>query len=339
MIAIKNIYYMLTYAFKYLKTKGYENIELEEFDNNLELWSAILIKGLSIEIKRGLFKQYRSEQEYTNQLKGKIDISKSLIRNKMIEQKMYCEYDEFSENCYENQIIKSTLDYLLKSSLSKIRKSQIRKLMIYFNEVSLIPMKSINWNLHYHKNNQNYRILIMMCYLIHYDLIQTQQDGKNKAIQYEEEYMCRLYEKFILEYYKKEHPELEVTSSQIKWNVDDNYIFMLPIMQSDVMLKKDNKTLIIDAKYYSNMTQIRYDQQKIHSNNLYQIFTYVKNEDRKSIGNVSGLLLYAQTDNNEQLNQTYCMSGNKILVKSLDLNCDFNKIKKQLDDIVNCYFE
>ncbi len=65
----------------------------------------------------------------------------------------------------------------------------------------------------------------------------------------------------------------------------------------------------------------------------------MKNEDRKFMGNVSGLLLYAQTDNDEQLNQTYCMSGNKILVKSLDLNCDFNKIKEQLDDIVNCYFE
>ncbi len=90
-------------------------------------------------------------------------------------------------------------------------------------------------------------------------MIQKDQSGKNIAMHFEEEYMCRLYEKFILEYYKKEHPELEATSSQIKWNVDDDYIFMLPVMQTDVMLKKSNKTLIIDAKFYSNMTQIRYD--------------------------------------------------------------------------------
>lgn len=115
----------------------------------------------------------------------------------------------------------------------------------------------------------------------------------------DEQRMCRLYEKFILEYYKKHYPKLTVSASQIPWSLDDGIGDMLPVMQSDIHLQKENTVLIIDAKYYTNTTQVQFDKHTLHSNNLYQIFTYVKNreyqfgdEDNK----VSGMLLYARSD-------------------------------------------
>jgi len=50
-------------------------------------------------------------------------------------------------------------------------------------------------------------------------------------------------------------------------------------MQLDIMLTDGENTLIIDAKYYAKTLQERFDKRTIHSNNLYQIFTYVKNQD------------------------------------------------------------
>ena len=91
--------------------------------------------------------------------------------------------------------------------------------------------------------------------------------------------MCRLYEKFILEYYSKECPHLKAEASEIKWALDDGVGTMLPAMQSDIMLSKGNDVLIIDAKYYTHTTQTQYDKHTIHSNNLYQIITNVKNKD------------------------------------------------------------
>ena len=38
-----------------------------------------------------------------------------------------------------------------------------------------------------------------------------------------------------------------------------------------------DEAVIIDAKYYSHTTQVQFDKHTLHSNNLYQIFTYVKN--------------------------------------------------------------
>ncbi|MCF4005570.1 hypothetical protein L1O03_00010 [Corynebacterium uropygiale] len=94
--------------------------------------------------------------------------------------------------------------------------------------------------------------------------------------------------------------------------------------------------LIIDAKYYSHTTQERFDRRSVHSGNLYQIFTYVKNA-AASLGEndheVSGLLLYARTDEEIQPHATYQMSGNSISVHTLDLNLPFVQIAAQLDDI------
>lgn len=85
--------------------------------------------------------------------------------------------------------------------------------------------------------------------------------------------------------------------------------------------------------------QSQYDTYTVHSNNLYQIFTYVKNLDKENTGNVSGLLLYAKTTDKMQPDHVYQMGGNIIGVKTLDLNCDFAEIKKQLDDIAFQFFE
>ena len=116
---------------------------------------------------------------------------------------------------------------------------------------------------------------------------------------------------------------------------------MLPVMQTDIMLSRGDRILIIDAKYYSHTMQTQFDTYSIHSGNLYQIFTYVKNKEVELADEphiVSGMLLYAKTDETLLPNQTYRMSGNKISVKTLDLGCDFVKIAEQLDEIVNEFF-
>lgn len=110
-------------------------------------------------------------------------------------------------------------------------------------------------------------------------------------------------------------------------------------MKTDITLTHKENILIIDAKYY----KIPFKQiiiKAIHSGNLYQIFTYVKNKTVE-VGtnyNVSGMLLYAKTDSLEYPDYTYNMSGNKISAKVLDLNVDFNLICRQLDNIVEKYF-
>lgn len=185
-------------------------------------------------------------------------------------------------------------------------------------------------------------MLISICYLVVKGLLQTNTDGERKMMDFlDGQRMSKLYEKFLLEYYKKEHPDISTSASQIKWQLDDENTSMLPVMQTDIMLTCKEKVLIIDAKYYANATQSYYDVAKLHSENVYQIFTYVKNKDIELSGQgyeVSGMLLYAQTDEKVLPNNSYRMSGNTISVKTLDLDCDFSEIKRQLNQIVELHF-
>ena len=295
MIPVKNIYYMLSYAFQILNEQGYKNLATEDFDNAGDLCAAILIRGISYQLKRGLGREYVSETDTISAIRGKIEITESLKKQSMIRSQMVCTYDEFSVNSPLNQIVKSTVLILLKADISKSRKKELRKLMVYFNDVSAIDVHSINWSINYNRNNQTYRLLIAICYLVVKGLLQSQSDGSVKMMDFmDEQRMCRLYEKFILEYYKKHYPQIRTSASQIDWALDDGIGALLPTMQSDIMLsyKQGNvdKTLIIDAKYYAHTTQVQYDVHTVHSSNLYQIFTYVKNKAAQG-GEVSGMLL------------------------------------------------
>ena len=82
----------------------------------------------------------------------------------------------------------------------------------------------------------------------------------------------------------------------------------------------------------------------IHSANLYQIFTYVKNKEtevskKENPHSVSGLLLYAMTQGKVQPDADYSMSGNRISAKTLNLDAEWNDIRQCLDGIVYRYFK
>ena len=73
---------------------------------------------------------------------------------------------------------------------------------------------------------------------------------------------------------------------------------------------------------------------------MYQIFTYVKNKEAELADKpheVSGMLLYAKTDEDIYPENEYRMSGNRIEVRTLNLDDDFPMIKAQLDRIVQKY--
>lgn len=334
MIRIQNIYYMLAYAFQILREQGYANCGTEEFENTADLLSAILVKGVSVQIKRGLGRTYIEETEPLSCMRGKIDITGSIKQQTFIKRQLICTHDEFDVDSYMNRILKTTMELLLKYDIPK-RKKELRDLLLYFKDVGTLDIHTINWGFRFDRNNQSYRMLMYVCYLIIKGLLQTSADGSVKMMQFlDEKQMCLLYQKFILEYYRKHYPQTRPAASHINWALDNGMDFMLPEMESDVMLHYGKKTLIIDAKYYEHTTQTRYGVNKIHSGNLYQIFTYVKNKAAEG-GEVSGLLLYAKTDESVQPDNDYIMSGNKISVRTLDLDRSFSEIQTQLNAVAD----
>lgn len=49
-------------------------------------------------------------------------------------------------------------------------------------------------------------------------------------------------------------------------------------METDISLENEEKKIIIDAKYYKETMTVNYDKERIRSSNLYQLFSYLLNQ-------------------------------------------------------------
>ena len=336
---------MLTYAFHELRQNNYENIDGEKFEHIHDLFAEILIRGISNQLKKGIHKEYIYKSESLNTLRGKLEIYGTISHKLKRTQKLACEYDELSENNIYNQIIKTILLILIRlDDVNPKRKKTLKQLLLFLHNVDEIDLNRIKWNsLRYDRNTRTYQMLHYICYFIVNGKLLTTEKGEYRMSTFTDEQMNRLFEKFILEYYKKEYPLLKAEAKQINWAIDNTISTseLLPIMQTDIMLHfKNDKTLIIDAKYYEQTMQHHFNKATIHSHNLYQIYTYVMNYDKEHKGNVDGMLLYAKTEEDITPDgKIHLNDGNIISFKTLDLNQDFPKIKKQLNDFISDYIK
>lgn len=341
-ILIKNIYYMLTYAFQVLRQSNYENIEAEDFENIYDMFAAILGKGVTQQLKHGLYREYIEKSDEIMTLRGKLDLHETIKKKIQRKQMLVCEFDELSENNLLNQILKTTMLLLIKEkSVKEDKRIILKKCLLFFGTVDNIEPSAIRWDkVHYHRNNQSYKMLLNICRLIIDGMLLSTESGDYKLASFlDDQRMSHLYEKFILEYYRYHHPELRANPDQVKWNLDDDNDLWLPGMVTDITLKKSGKILIIDAKYYGQQMQSNFDVQTYRNANLYQVFTYVKNMDVNHDGSVAGMLLYAKTGEEFQPSNKFKMDGNEISVGVLDLSIPFSEIKSQLESIVSGCFD
>lgn len=347
-IFIKNIYYMLSYAFTTLRESVYEDVQKETFDSIYNLFAAILSKGIGLQLKQGLYREYINCVENLAVVRGKIDMA-GTIRNRLAHRvQVTCDFDELSQNNLFNQILKSVALLLLKQKdVSPQHKVALKRELLFFADIDEVDLKQVRWaDIRFQRNNRTYQLLLSICQLIVEGMLMTTEDGEYRLASFiDEQKMHRLYEKFILEYYAQEFAQhvkgFSARASQIPWDLDDGYVGLLPDMQTDITLSYSDQILIIDAKYYQHSLQENFGAHKVHSGNLYQIYTYVKNKEaqvKDADRKVSGMLLYARTNELLAPDDVYHISGNKISVKTLDLKKEFSCISAQLDQIVEDQF-
>jgi 5-methylcytosine-specific restriction enzyme subunit McrC len=336
-IKIKNIYYMLSYAYKTLNKDGVNSVSAEAFDNIHDLFAAILIHGVRNQIKRGLYGNYIGKEETIAGLRGQIKVGETLKQRTHTQGKLVCAFDEFSVDTPHNQALKSVMRLLLRHhNVKSENKDALRKLLLSLGDVSDVSPTAIRWDaLNYHRNNASYVMLMGICRLVINGLLLTTESGTHKLSTWlQDDMMHHLYEKFVLAYYERHYPEFKPQPKQIGWDVaeseDSSY---LPKMKTDITLQCGNRKLIIDTKYYSRTMHTSYDKKAFISSHLYQIFAYVQNSDRENTGNVAGVLLYAKTDEDITPDKDFKIKGNRISLKTLDLNQNWEAITEQLENL------
>ena len=339
-IPIQNIYYLLCYAWNKLEEKDIVNVNDIDTTELIDLFAKILSNSCSRLLKQGLYRHYTEDEYVIIGIKGKLNFSETIKQNILPLNKTICIYDEFDYDILHNRILKTTIGKLLRTkNLNSSLKEELQRIYLKFPPVSEIVIRNAIFNqIRIHRNNYHYDFILKVCRIINDNLFIDEVKGRYKFRDFirEEKAMARLFEAFVKNFYKIE-TDFSVSSDTITWQFESDRtedLEMLPTMLTDITLKKGNKKIIIDTKYYKEAFQTRFDRQKINSGNLYQLFSYLKNQETDSelTLNSEGVLLYPSVKSDFTYSFKY--KNHRIRIISINLNQDWQNIHDQLLEVV-----
>lgn len=342
MIPIENIYYLLCYAWNKLEEKDRVSISIEDKTDMLDLLAKVLVSGTKILLKRGIEKSYITITHEIAGVKGKLELFETVKRGILKNQRTYCTMDEFSSNILSNQLLISTFYRLLHTQeLDREIKGELKRLIWMFSGIEPIEIQHSHFRqVRLHRNNKFYGFLLNVSQLIYENSLPTELPGEWRFIDFirNEKKMNQLFETFLRNFYRKHLSGWHISSPAITWQLvpeDEKAVVHLPRMLTDITLESPDEKIIIDAKYYWQTMTENYEHQKIHSGNLYQIFSYLINQrgDNEKTRKTRGILLYPTIDQEYDLHYTF--EGHPIQIKTVNLNQHWRGIEKRLVGIID----
>ncbi len=341
-IPIENIYYLLCYAWNKLDEKDRVDVAIDDKTELLDLFAKVLINASRMLIKRGIDKSYI---DYTSEIagvKGKLAISQTLKSNLLFKQKTICTFDEFSANILSNQILVTTIYTLIRiKGLDNELKAELRSLLRMFPGIEQIELKPLLFNqVKINRNNYFYGFIMNVCQIIYESTLPTEEKGAYKFADFtrDDKKMNQLFEAFVRNFYKIEQNKFKINNKIIDWQFSSNdteSLKYLPRMVTDITLENDNEKIIIDAKYYKDTMMVnRSGKEKIESANMYQLFSYLlnqQNQDPKTI-NATGILLYPTI--HEEYNLEFKYQDHNIQIRTVNLNTNWKHISSRLKQII-----
>jgi 5-methylcytosine-specific restriction enzyme subunit McrC len=341
-VPIQNIYYLLCYSWNKLEEKEIVNVNASDYSNDIDLFSKVLINGCAHLLKRGLDRNYVRQEDVLSGIRGKVLISQTIKQNLLDSSKTYCEFDEFDYNILHNRILKTTIYNLIRTEDLDIGlKGQLLTIYKKLNGIEIIEITTQLFSrVTLHRNNSFYDFLLRVCLIIHENTFINEESGRFKFKSFiDDEYkMRRLFEDFVRNFYRKEQSLFSVSSQVIHWNavtLSGTHDDLVPIMRTDITLEAINRKIIIDTKYYRHALITSFNKYKIRSENLYQLFSYLKNDVSNTSGKdkCEGILLYPTVS--IELKEKYKIHGHTIQVATINLDKPWRNIHDSLLHLIN----
>lgn len=299
--------YMLMYAYDIkLENKDIASCKNHKTENILEVFIQMFASNLFKEFKRGVYREYITEQDNLTTLRGKYLINENLKFNH-IKNKIYCEYDEFSMNNQLNQFFLYAVKTLLKYTKNK---KLLKQCELVLDETEYKTFDINNLHVHFNRLNNRFKDSFEFALLLLNKSIPLfAKDKKSFAFLFD---MNMLFERFVGKMIKELEPATLLQSC-------DTY--------GDLILKPDIivKDLIIDTKYKKLGAK-----NEIKRDDKFQMFVYGKNYSIKNT-----MLLYPKHLEHFDYDLILGEKGEEVnmKVKSLDLWFDGCEYKQYIEEI------
>ena len=332
---VRQLFLEMLKAVRSINGKTFRLTNLNAKKNNLlEVFISKFLNESDMIIKRGLKSSYVTVQSNEKFLKGKLLMTQQLRRNIVNQSYFFNEYDEFMTNSAENQLIKTTLEYLLKNSRDNNNLRIIREQLVYFEFVDLtnspeqtFQKVSIGRNYTYYEQTLNW----CRIFLSRKSFTSFKGSSLAFAVLFP---MEEIFEAYIAYMMKKSIPDANVSAQDKKYSLFDrtNETKAGYRLRPDlVVCFEDNRTTIADTKWKV------LDSTGPSQTDLYQMYAYYTRYRHKS-ENVDKVVLiypYSSSYSENEFRSTQFSSeelGAKIQVRFVDLLS--GDIGKQLVNII-----
>lgn len=339
-IPIQNLYFLLCYAWNHLKQGELVDVSRVPSTELVDLFAVVLCQGIEHLARRGLEQGYELHEDELTGVRGRIDALRSGRRFLLMHGRAACQFDELSVNTLPNQIIKSTLK--LFDRFPTLHSDLRRRVRLLRNSLPGVEDSAINSQsfrrVQLHSNNRFYRFLLSVCKLVHTSALIEPTSGTYQFRDFvrDERTMAKVFQDFLFNFIRLEVPTWEVKRERITWcatSGTDPTLELLPRMETDISLRRGSQHVIIDAKYYQNTLSQFYGSEKIHSDNLYQLMSYLSNTKPQPGQQLSGMLIYPQVS--RPVRATYRIQGFEVSVCTVDLDQPWQTIRSELVEMVN----
>ena len=106
----------------------------------LDIFILNFCEQLHAQIMQGMIRRYIERRENLNVLRGRLRIEQQFKHNLAHRERLFCQYDELSEDNLHNQVIKYVLRLLSKAALGVAARKQVNELQMHFDPISDIAV-------------------------------------------------------------------------------------------------------------------------------------------------------------------------------------------------------
>lgn len=296
---LKNIGRLIDYGYN-IKDEDMRDFEIkfhEEKNQPLEIIVSLFVNHCYKLLRKGLYKSYVIQHDTVPYLRGKLLLQEQIQNEAKFNLKFSCEYDEFTSNNIENQILLYCMDKCYHLTESNHRKKMIHRFIHHLDdEVQLRSISLADFQrLSYSKLNQHYKKPHKLAELIlrHLGVLDFKKQRASFIVPYFVP-MHQVFENFLTQlFYDYSEMTIEDQVSTNSWFVDDSPRSIIPdiVMYKTTFPKKGSEQTIIDAKY---MTSSKFSNGKEE----YQIAFYL-NEYKLKTG--FAVLPYSKDEKKEYI--------------------------------------
>lgn len=338
-IPVANLYYLLSYAWNRLEEDEAVDVAALEGGDAVNLLAQLLSAATGRALRRGLTRDYLLRTAELSGIRGRVRLAESARRLLLNHGRAVCDFDELERNSLPNRIIRTTLQNIHDAqALSPRCREQVTVVLREMREIEPIDLHSgLFRRVRLHCSNAHYGLMLSICELAYESMLPTKTAGAHRFRSFVEDHdlMARIYQDFVRNFYGAHSSECgyeRVSAPVVRWAVkvsDERSRSLLPAMQTDVVLAGVARRIIVDCKFYHQALSRRFATEKLISGHLYQIYSYVKNQQTLAgWENCEGLLLYPTIEGDFEAD--YDMDGSRIRAATVDLAASWTGIRDRL---------